>query len=52
MYSPRLYKYRDSYVLYVPTVHTFSSEDFKAKNMLFRRSSSPMSNFFASDGKC
>ena len=23
--SPRLYKYRDSYVLYIPTVHTFSS---------------------------
>ena len=25
MYSPRLYKYRDSYVLYKPTVHTFGS---------------------------
>ena len=25
MYSPTLYKYRDSYVLYIPTVHTFSS---------------------------
>ena len=25
MYSPRLYKYRDSYVPYVPTVHTFGS---------------------------
>ena len=25
MYSPRLYKYRDSYVLYIPTVHTFGS---------------------------
>ena len=23
MYSTRLYKYRDSYVLYIPTVHTF-----------------------------
>ena len=23
MYSPRLYKYQDSYVLYKPTVHTF-----------------------------
>ena len=23
MYSPRLYKYRDLYVLYIPTVHTF-----------------------------
>ena len=25
MYSPRLYKYRDSYVIYKPTVHTFGS---------------------------
>ena len=25
MYSPRLYKYRDSVVLYIPTVHTFGS---------------------------
>ena len=25
MYSPRLYKYRDSYVLYKPTVHTFGT---------------------------
>ena len=25
MYSPRLYKYRDSYVLYTPTVHAFGS---------------------------
>ena len=25
MYSPRLYKYRDSYVLYIPTVHAFGS---------------------------
>ena len=25
MYSPRLYKYQDSYVQYKPTVHTFSS---------------------------
>jgi len=25
MYSPSLYKYRDSYVLYIPTVHTFGS---------------------------
>ena len=25
MYSPRLYKYRDSYVLYKPTVHAFGS---------------------------
>ena len=25
MYCPRLYKYRDSYVLYIPTVHTFGS---------------------------
>ena len=23
MYSTRLYKYRDSYVLYIPTVHPF-----------------------------
>ena len=23
MYSPRLYKYRDSYVLYLPKVHAF-----------------------------
>ena len=25
MYSPRIYKYRDSQVLYIPTVHIFSS---------------------------
>ena len=25
MYSPRLYKYRDSYVLYIPTVQAFGS---------------------------
>ena len=25
MYSPRLFKYRDSYVLYIPTVHAFGS---------------------------
>ena len=25
MYSLRLYKYRDSYVLYLPTVHAFGS---------------------------
>ena len=25
MYSPRLYKYRDPYVLYIPTVHVFGS---------------------------
>ena len=25
MYSPRLYKYRDSYVLYKPIVHAFGS---------------------------
>ena len=25
MYSPRLYKERDSYVLYIPTVHAFGS---------------------------
>ena len=25
MYSPRLFKYRDSYVLYKPTVHTFGT---------------------------
>ena len=25
MYSPRLHKYRDSYVLYIPTVHAFRS---------------------------
>ena len=25
MYSSRLYKYRDSYVLYIPTVHTFGT---------------------------
>ena len=25
MYSPRLYKYRDSYVLYKPAVHTFGT---------------------------
>ena len=23
MYSPRLYKYQDSYIIYKPTVHTF-----------------------------
>ena len=28
MYSPRLYKYRDSYVLYIATVHTFGSVNF------------------------
>ena len=28
MYSSRLYKYRDSYVLYTPTVHTFGSVNF------------------------
>ena len=28
MYSPRLYKYRDSYVQYIPTVHTFGSVNF------------------------
>ena len=28
MYSPRLYKYRDCYVLYKPTVHTFVSVSF------------------------
>ena len=28
MYSPRLFKYRDSYVLYVPTVHAFGSVNF------------------------
>ena len=28
MYSPRLYKYRDSNVLYKPTVHTFGSVNF------------------------
>ena len=25
LYSPRLYKYRDSYVLYLPTVHAYGS---------------------------
>ena len=25
MYSPRLYKYRNSYVLYIPIVHAFGS---------------------------
>ena len=25
MYYPRLYKYRDSYVLYIPKVHAFDS---------------------------
>ena len=25
MYSARLYKYRDSYALYKPTVHTFGT---------------------------
>ena len=25
MYSPRLYKYRDSYALYIPTIHAFGS---------------------------
>ena len=25
MYSSRLYKYRDSYVLFIPTVHAFGS---------------------------
>ena len=25
MYSPRLYKYQDYYVLYMPTVHAYSS---------------------------
>ena len=28
MYSPRLYTYRDSYVLYIPTVHTIGSVNF------------------------
>ena len=28
MYSYRLYKYRDSYVMYIPTVHTFGSVFF------------------------
>ena len=28
MYSPRLYKYQDSYVLYIPTVHTFGTVNF------------------------
>ena len=28
MDSPRLNKYRDSYVLYIPTVHTLSSVNF------------------------
>jgi len=28
MYSPRKCKYRDSYVLYIPTVHTFGSVNF------------------------
>ena len=28
MYSPRLYKNRDSYVLYIPIVHTFGSVNF------------------------
>ena len=29
MYSPRVQKYRDSYVLYIPTVvHTFGSVNF------------------------
>ena len=26
MYSPRLYKYQDSYVLYLPRVHAFGSK--------------------------
>ena len=25
MYSPRLYKYKDSYVRYIPAVHAFGS---------------------------
>jgi len=28
MYSPRLYKYRDSYELEIPTVHAFGSLNF------------------------
>ena len=28
MYSPSLYKYQDSYVLYKPAVHTFGSVFF------------------------
>ena len=28
MYSPRLYKYRDLCVLYIPTVHTFGTVNF------------------------
>ena len=28
MFSPRLYKYRDSYILYIPTVHTFGTVNF------------------------
>jgi len=28
MYSPRLYKYRDSSELYIPTVHTFGLINF------------------------
>ena len=27
-YSPRLYKYRDSYLLYIPKVQTFGSVNF------------------------
>ena len=27
-YSPRLYKYRDSYVLYIPSVHANGSVNF------------------------
>ena len=28
MYSYRLFKYRDSYVMYIPTVHTFGTVNF------------------------
>ena len=28
MYSPRQNKYQDSYVLYIPTVHTFGTVNF------------------------
>ena len=37
MYSPRLYKYRDSYVLYIPTVHGFGLLKVIMQGKLFQR---------------
>ena len=37
MYSPRLYKYRDSYVLNIPTVHTWRFRPLLQTANLLRR---------------